>query len=122
MGIVVRSRDDLILVAERRGQAPALLALPGGKVEAEETFEQCAIRELAEETGLVMDEVRSFAAELIGDWVVVGVAGRVDADATEIEPRELEPEKVGAFAWIDPAQPPANLYPASLALLKRYEG
>jgi 8-oxo-dGTP pyrophosphatase MutT (NUDIX family) len=122
VGIVVRSREGQVLVAERRGDATRPLALPGGKLEAGETFERCALRELDEETGLTMDDVHSFACVLIDGWVVVGVAGRVDAPAAEIKPREREPDKVGGFAWIDPARPPAHLYPASLALLKRYDG
>jgi 8-oxo-dGTP pyrophosphatase MutT (NUDIX family) len=45
-------------------------ATPGGEVEAEETYEAAAIRELAEETGMVVDEVgdeicrRSFPLQL----------------------------------------------------------
>lgn len=50
-------------------------------------------------------------------WVVVGVAGEIDRPSTEIEPREVEPKKVGRFRWIDPSRPPADLYPASRALL-----
>lgn len=123
VGIVVRSRDRRVLVADRRGDATISPALPGGRLEAGETLEACAVRELAEETGLVMDPatVRTFGCtfapgEPVG-WVVAGVAGEIDAPSSDITPRELEPDKVGAFRWIDPCRPPADLYPASQALL-----
>lgn len=126
VGVVVRSRDGLVLVAERRGDAVLTRAVPGGRLDPGESFEVCAVRELAEETGLVLEptSVRTFACVLVEGtpdaWIVAGVSGTIDAPAARISPEEREPDKVGGFAWIDPAQPPEDLYPATRALLARY--
>jgi 8-oxo-dGTP pyrophosphatase MutT (NUDIX family) len=123
----VQSRDGLVLLADRRGDADPLPALPGGKPEAGESFEECAVRELAEETGLAVNRSTvhvfgcTFLAGIPAGWVVVGVAGEIDSPAREITPREREPDKVGGFTWIDPRRPPGRLYPASRALLELYE-
>jgi len=54
IGIVVLKPDAVLLV--RRGKAPSFgqWALPGGGQELGETAEECARRELAEETGLTV--------------------------------------------------------------------
>ncbi len=47
------------------------------------------------------------------------VEALVGASAAQVNPRELEPEKVGGFCWIDPEDPPEGLFAATRALLER---
>lgn len=124
---VVLSADGRVLLAERRAEAGRRLAVPGGRLDAGESVEECAVRELWEETGLTLEpsDVQVVGAVLDdnvqGAWVVVGVLARLAMPHDAVELNELEPEKIGGFAWADPAALPDRLYPATakvLALLR----
>jgi 8-oxo-dGTP diphosphatase len=47
-----RQADSILLIQRRRDPFVGTWALPGGKMEAHETIEACALREVREETGL----------------------------------------------------------------------
>ena len=122
---MVRSSDGLVLLARRLAEPGRPLAIPGGKLDAAETVEACAVRELAEETGLIIEagDVCTYGCVLMpatpSSWIIAGVEARHDQPADQIQPHELEPGKVGEFTWIDPRDRPADMFPATAALLDR---
>lgn len=120
VGVVVL-RDGRVLLGERRGAHGAgTWALPGGHLEFGETVEECAARELTEETGL------SMGATLRGPWVSDVFADEarhyvtvfVIATDTIGEPVVREPAKCLAWRWCAWAALPEPLFPP-LASLKR---
>ena len=58
-----RLNGDLQVLLIRRGKDPfkGCWALPGGRLEADKNLDQCAVRELQEETGLCPESIRQFA-------------------------------------------------------------
>lgn len=100
-------RDGKVLLATRtKPPADRLWSLPGGKVEAGETLEQAALRELEEEVGVT--------ARLIGFNRHVEIFGRDDTGAVthhfvvasfvgEWLSGEAKPgPEAGAVMWADP--------------------
>jgi 8-oxo-dGTP diphosphatase len=86
-------------------------ALPGGHLEGGETFEECAAREIKEETGLVLPEVLPWTVENViyrkdgKHCVVVYMRANLcdDQEARIIEPTECE--WLGWYLWDNPPSP-----------------
>lgn len=58
VSVVVISPDKKILLVRHRKGNRQYWVLPGGRLEYGETFEECAVREIKEETGLDVEVVR----------------------------------------------------------------
>jgi ADP-ribose pyrophosphatase YjhB (NUDIX family) len=119
VGVVVQRSDGRVLVGRRLAEPGRPLAIPGGKLDPGESVEACAVRELAEETGIALDveAATTFAAVLVDGWVVPGVRIAVDDD---VEPEVREPDKFGDFAWMTPGAVVGGgaAFPATVALLE----
>lgn len=103
VAVIVR-RDDKILMGKRKGShAEGSWAFPGGKLDLWEELESCARREVLEETGLSIENVR------IGP--VTNDMFRKDgrhfitvfaiSDSAEGAPKNMEPEKCGGWEWFE---------------------
>lgn len=113
-------RDGTLLLV-RRGQAPSRgrWSLPGGRVEPGETSEQALVREVAEETGLVVE-----VGALVGEVTRPGVADVIyrirDFRATPIGGELDAGDDARAVAWV-PISEVAS-YPLSAGLLSALRG
>lgn len=113
VGAVIRDADGRLLLV-RRGHEPGkgLWSVPGGRIEDGETDEQALVREVAEETGLIVTpgrligsvrrpgatpgteyHIRDYSAEVTGGLLVPGD----DAD----DARWAAPGELAAFPLTD---------------------
>ncbi|NYS61379.1 nucleotide triphosphate diphosphatase NUDT15 [Vreelandella salicampi] len=122
--IVLRPDGDVLLgYRDKHGESPCW-CLPGGHVDAGESFETAAIREMAEETGitewqcvkiLAITQHLSSSVSTVTGAVLVTV--KQDAEAAL-----LEPEVFTEWCWFSPSSIPTPLFPASQAVLAHWLG
>jgi NAD+ diphosphatase len=98
--IMLAQYEDKVLVARQSRFPPGSYSAPAGYVEPGESIEEAVARELKEETGVTVSNVRYLASQpwpLSGALMVACIADAQD-DAITIDPNELE-----AAMWVDRA-------------------
>ncbi|MGW2081922.1 bifunctional class I SAM-dependent methyltransferase/NUDIX hydrolase [Streptomyces sp. NPDC001939] len=115
VGVILFSDQGVLLGRHRR----ATLELPGGTVEPGESFQQTAVRELREETGLTArpDDVTLLGTltDHVGDVLRVTIAALVHA--WQGQPDTQPDESVGDWAWYPLDQLPDGLFVCSAQIL-----
>jgi 8-oxo-dGTP diphosphatase len=118
VGVVV-VRDGRVLVGRRRGShGGGTWALPGGHLEFGESVEDCARREVREETGLEIADLRPgpYASTLFEDEGRHAVTLFVVAAWAGGEATLREPDKCAAWLWRTWDDLPEPLFPTLEAL------
>jgi len=101
--IIVFPRNKILLIKRGTVVFKGYWALPGGRVDAGESVEQAVVREVKEETGLIVEIVRK-----IGEYHESGVKDGIEYDyypacflvkptGGEIKRQEGEIEQIGLF-------------------------
>ncbi|MBL7782106.1 MAG: NUDIX domain-containing protein [Saprospiraceae bacterium] len=60
IGVIIQNEQGEILIGKRRGGHAPYYSIPGGHLELGETFEKAAIKEVFEETGLIISDPKVF--------------------------------------------------------------
>lgn len=104
-------KDGKILLARRKSDLEkGKHAWPGGHMEYMESFEDCVRREVREEAGLEIKNIKflRIANLKIGDKHFVDVT--FTADWASGEPKQMEPDKSEEWQWYDLDHLPAVLF------------
>ncbi|KAL4969160.1 nucleotide triphosphate diphosphatase NUDT15 [Aspergillus stella-maris] len=108
VGVFALTPDAKFIIGQRKGSHGAgTWALPGGHLELNESFETCALREVAEETGLELDpsSIRFLTATndiMLADnkhYVTIFVSGMILPGQGEA--KILEPEKCSEWRVVE---------------------
>jgi 8-oxo-dGTP diphosphatase len=99
IGVLIM-KDGKALFGKRKGSHGAgSWSLPGGKLHFGESFEDCAVREAKEETGLdiVPGKIVSVSNDIAYGmhWVTIGMSAEIKSGKVELK----EPDKCEEWAW-----------------------
>ncbi|MBY6185762.1 NUDIX domain-containing protein [Marinobacter hydrocarbonoclasticus] len=117
IGVIVRRDDGKILIGKRKGAHAPYWSIPGGHLELGETFESAAIREIEEETGMIIEDpvviavtnnLRTYREEG-KHYVSICLLAHHQGDT----PVNREPDKCEGWVWVDPTDLPSPHFDAS---------
>lgn len=115
-------RDKQLIMTRRDGSHGAgTWSVPGGHLEFNETWEECAKREVMEEIGVEIANVTFLAAtnDVFLDEGKHYITIWVTADWAANEPESKEPDKIAAVAWHTLNDLPSPLFEPCWANLRK---
>jgi 8-oxo-dGTP diphosphatase len=123
VGVMLR-RGPLVLLGKRlSGPGAGAYGWAGGHLEFGETPEACAVREVAEETGLSITQ-EMLKPICVSNTMAYG-AHYIDiefsCEITQDEPRVMEPEKLESWSWYTLNSLPKPMFEAAAMALEAME-
>jgi len=121
IGVCVIKDGKVLFCRRKNSHGEGTWGFPGGHLEFNESWEECAIRETLEETGLKIKNIR-FGAVTNDRFVNEGkhyitIFMLAEYDSGELQLRE--PEKCETWDWFDWGNPPCPLFLPVQNLIKQ---
>ena len=120
VGVYVIRNGKFLIGKRLNSHGENSYACPGGHMEFGETWEETAIREFLEETGLKIENPRflGITNDIFEEENKHYITISVLADCPEGEPEILEPNKCSGWHWVDLNNLPKEKFTALENLLK----
>ena len=122
VGILILDQGKVLLLKRKGSHGEGTWCLPGGHLEFNESFEECAKREAKEEVNVDIhpEEVMSISNNKIYDkhYVTIGVRARI----IDGIPRIMEPEKCDELKWFYLDALPENLFQPTERVIAHHRG
>jgi len=129
VGIIIM-RDKKILLGKRHDdpiKASSALrgegtwTMPGGKLDFGESFEGGIKREVLEETGIKLNEVKVYCVNNCKNEHAHFITIGLFSDNFEGEPQVLEPDEIVEWRWFDLDNLPSPMYFPSALMVENYK-
>lgn len=125
IGVMILKEDNVLLLKRKGSHGENEWCLPGGHLNFDETFEDCARREVLEETDL---KVKNFKLISVSNdlkyiktdnkhYVTIGIL----ADYQGGEPKIMELDKASAIGWFSLNNLPKPLLEGSANIFKAHK-
>ncbi len=95
--------------------------MPGGKLHYGESFEEGACREVKEETGLVLKDVRVICVNNDNNKHAHFVTLGLFSDSFDGEPDVMEPDEITEWRWFGMDELPQKIFTPSQKILKNFK-
>ncbi len=122
VGVMIVKDGKVLLGKRKASHGTGEYSWPGGHMEYMESFEDCARREVREETGIEIENVRflrllNLKAYAPKHYVDIGMV----ADWKSGEPQILEPEKIDGWSWCDMDNLPSPVFATLPTYIEAYK-
>ena len=103
VGVIIK-KDGKVLLGKRKGaHGEGSWSFPGGHLEFGETLETCARREVLEEAGIEIENIKSatFTNDIFPKEQKHYITAYVTADYSAGEVKVMEPDKCEEWKWVN---------------------